>query len=88
LRTANIYRGLAALLGPGQEFRGKQEAAVKAIMSGQSPVVAIMGTGVGKSVLFILPTIIAPGGVTIVVTPLVNQVLLILLLLQLESLRC
>jgi superfamily II DNA helicase RecQ len=72
LRTANIYRGLAALLGPGREFRGKQEAAVKAIMSGQSPVVAIMGTGVGKSVLFMLPAIIAPGGVTIVVTPLVS----------------
>ena len=72
LRTANIYRGLAALLGPDKPFRGKQEAAIKAIMSGQSPVVAIMGTGCGKSVLFMLPAMMAPGGTTIVVTPLVS----------------
>jgi superfamily II DNA helicase RecQ len=72
LRTANIYRGLAKLLGPDKQFRGKQEAAIKAIMSGQSPVIAIMGTGCGKSVLFMLPAILAPGGVTIVVTPLVS----------------
>jgi superfamily II DNA helicase RecQ len=72
LRTANIYRGLATLLGPDKPFRGKQEAAIKAIMSGQSPVVAIMGTGCGKSVLFMLPAIMAPGGITIVVTPLVS----------------
>ena len=72
MRTANIYRGLATLLRPDKQFRGKQEAAIKAIISGQSPVVAIMGTGCGKSVLFILPAIIAPGGVTIVVTPLVS----------------
>lgn len=72
MRTANIYYRLAALLGPDREFRGKQEVAVKAIMSGQSPIVAIMGTGVGKSVLFILPAIIAPSRVTIVVMPLVS----------------
>lgn len=72
LRTANIYRGLAALLGPDNEFRGKQEVAIKAIMSRQIPVVAIMGMGCGKSVLFMLPAIVAPGGVTIVVMPLVS----------------
>ena len=41
-------------------------------MGGQSPVVAIMGTGCGKSVLFMLPAIVAPSGVTVVVTPLVS----------------
>ncbi|KFZ23511.1 hypothetical protein V502_02012 [Pseudogymnoascus sp. VKM F-4520 (FW-2644)] len=59
------------LLGPDKEFCRKQEVAVKAIMSRQSPVVAIMGTGCGKSVLFMLPAIVAPSGVTIVVTLLV-----------------
>jgi hypothetical protein len=72
LRAANIYRGLTMLLGPDKSFRGKQEAAIKAIIRGQSPVVAIIGTGYSKSVLFMLPAIVAPGGVTIVVTLLVG----------------
>ncbi|OBT94382.1 hypothetical protein VE01_07738 [Pseudogymnoascus verrucosus] len=29
LRTANIYRGLAALLGPDKEFRGKQRSPLR-----------------------------------------------------------
>ena len=72
LRAVNIYQGLEALLGPGGQFRGKQEPAINAIMMGESPVVAIMGTGCGKSMLFMLPASIAPGGTTIVVTPLVS----------------
>lgn len=63
---------MAALLGPDKAFHRKQEVAIKAIISGQSPVVAIIRTGYRKSVLFILPAIIAPGGTTIVVTPLVS----------------
>jgi superfamily II DNA helicase RecQ len=34
--------------------------------------VAIIGIGVSKSILFILPTIITSSGVTIIVTPLVS----------------
>jgi superfamily II DNA helicase RecQ len=39
-------------------------------MQHKSPVVAIMGTGAGKSVLFMLPASVS-SGVTIVVVPLV-----------------
>ncbi len=45
-------------------FRSKQGEAMEAIRKGESPVVA------GKSVLFMLPAWIEPGGVTIVVVPL------------------
>lgn len=67
-----FYYKLATLLGPDKPFHGKQEATIKAIMSGQSPVAAITGTGYGQSVLFMLPAIIASGGVTIVMTLLVS----------------
>jgi superfamily II DNA helicase RecQ len=59
------------LLGPNKQFWGKQEAAIKAIISRQSPVIAIIGTGCRKSVLFMLLAILAPSRVTIVVTLLV-----------------
>ena len=72
LRDVNIYQRLEALLGPRSQFRGKQELAINAIMMGESPVVAIMGTGCGKSMLFMLPASSVPGGTTIVVTPLVS----------------
>jgi superfamily II DNA helicase RecQ len=38
-----------------------------AIQQGRSPVVAIMPTGGGKSMLFMLPAWAVPGGTTIVV---------------------
>lgn len=40
-------------------------------MQGQSPVVAVMPTGSGKSMLFMLPALCSPGGITIVVVPLI-----------------
>jgi superfamily II DNA helicase RecQ len=45
---------------------------MKAIQDGASPVVAIMPTGGGKSMLFMLPAYAAPGGCTIVVVPLLS----------------
>ena len=52
-------------------FRGVQGAAMQAIQQGQSPVVAIMPTGSGKSMLFMLPAWVAPRGTTVVVVPLI-----------------
>lgn len=51
-------------------FRGVQAAAMHAIQHGQSPVVAVMPTGSGKSMLFMLPAWVAPRGTTVVVVPL------------------
>ena len=44
--------------------------AIKAIMWQKSPVIVVMGTGIGKSILFILPVLYFIG-VTVVVIPLI-----------------
>ncbi|KAL2835637.1 P-loop containing nucleoside triphosphate hydrolase protein [Aspergillus pseudodeflectus] len=54
------------------QFRGVQARAMAAIQQGQSPMVAIMPTGGGKSMLFMLPAWAVPGGTTIVVVPLIS----------------
>ncbi|PKX88226.1 P-loop containing nucleoside triphosphate hydrolase protein [Aspergillus novofumigatus IBT 16806] len=53
------------------QFRGVQDPAMRAIQRGESPVVAVMPTGGGKSMLFMVPAFAAPGGTTIIVVPLV-----------------
>ena len=57
---------------PDIYFRGVQQPAMQAIQDGASPVVAVMPTGGGKSMLFMLPAFVAPGGCTIVVVPLIS----------------
>ena len=59
------------MMGKEAEFRSVQEAAVQAITSGASPVVAVMPTGSGKSLLFMLPAWAEQGGTTVVVVPLI-----------------
>lgn len=44
---------------------------MQAIQQGESPVVAVMPMGGGKSILFIVPAFTAPGGTTIIIVPLV-----------------
>lgn len=56
---------------PIMRFRGVQDPAIRAIQRGESPVIAVMPTGGGKSMLFIVPAFTAPGGTTVVVVPLV-----------------
>lgn len=53
------------------QFRGMQALAMRAIQNGDSMVVAVMPTGSGKSILFILPAWIELGGTTIVMVPLI-----------------
>ena len=71
LKHANIQAGLEIMVGNEAKFRGMQKPAIDAIIRGHSPVMVIMGTGGGKSLLFMLPARIASGGSTIVVVPLV-----------------
>lgn len=53
-------------------FRGIQEAALRAIIYGDEAfVLAIIPTGGGKSLLFILPAVASRDGVTIVIVPIV-----------------
>ena len=70
MRLVDVDSELKTLLGEQAAFRSVQKPAIQAIMQHKSPVVAIMGTGAGKSVLFMLPASVS-GGVTILVVPLV-----------------
>ena len=69
-RRVDAQKELREMMGENAEFRSVQERALRAIMQQQTPVVVIMGTGAGKSVLFMLPARCSEG-VTIVITPLV-----------------
>ena len=60
------------MLGSEARFRGLQEPVLEAIMKHQSPIVAVMGTGVGKTLLFQLPAKSMNSGTTIVISPLVS----------------
>ena len=60
------------MFGAGTQFRGLQKPALEAIMKHESPILAVMGTGVGKSKLFQIPARSVSSGTTIVITPLVS----------------
>ena len=71
MRTVDIQGQLEGLVGKEARFRGVQRPAIEAIMQQKSPIVVIMGTGVGKSMAFMLPASCSTG-VTVVVVPLVS----------------
>ncbi|KAJ5863522.1 uncharacterized protein N7529_001349 [Penicillium soppii] len=72
LAQAAIEPEMQRMIGnTGLRLRGVQAPALAAIQQGQSPVVAVMPTGGGKSLLFMLPAWISPRGVTVVVVPLI-----------------
>ena len=58
------------MLGNESEFRGLQASALEAIMKNESPILVIMGTGGGKSLLFQLPAHSQKSGTTVVIMPL------------------
>ncbi|KAK5011066.1 hypothetical protein LTR28_005961 [Elasticomyces elasticus] len=53
---------LKRMMGKEAVFRSVQEEAIKAITTGVSPVIVVMPTGAGKSVLFMLPAWVEQGG--------------------------
>jgi RecQ family ATP-dependent DNA helicase len=71
LRKMDTTAQLKRMMSKTAEFRGVQEEAVRAIIEGESPVVAVMPTGGGKSLLFMLPAWAEQGGTTVVVIPLI-----------------
>jgi len=62
---------LKRMMGNEADFRGVQKEAINAIIAGESPIVAVMPTGGGKSLLFMLPAFAEQGGTTVVVVPLI-----------------
>jgi superfamily II DNA or RNA helicase len=59
------------MIGNEAEFRSMQREAINAITAGESPVVAVMPTSGGKSLLFMLPAFAEQGGTTIIVVPVI-----------------
>jgi superfamily II DNA helicase RecQ len=52
------------------EFRGCQQEVLTAIVARKGPIVAVMPTSIGKSMLFQLPAAMNPAGITVVIVPL------------------
>jgi superfamily II DNA helicase RecQ len=71
LRKMDSSKQLKRMMGNEAEFRGIQREAINAITAGESPVVAVMPTGGGKSLLFMLPAFAEQGGTTVVIVPLI-----------------
>ena len=71
LRGIDIPVELTRMMGSHARFQGVQEAAIHSIIHGDSPVVVVMGTGGGKSLVFMLPAWCSSGGTSIVVVPLI-----------------
>lgn len=71
LRKMDAAEQLRRMAGERATFRSVQKDAIEAIVGGESPVVAVMPTGAGKSMLFMLPAWAEQGGTTIVVVPLI-----------------
>lgn len=71
LENVDLDGELKRMIGPDAEFRGTQKPAIEAIVRGEPRVVAVMATGEGKKVLFMLPSFCAPDKSTIVVVPLI-----------------
>ena len=71
LRKMDSGKQLKRMMGSEAEFRGVQRQAINAIIAGESPVVAVMPTGGGKSLLFMLPAFAEQGSTTVIVVLLI-----------------
>jgi superfamily II DNA or RNA helicase len=72
LKNIDLHSHLHTLLGPTAEFRGIQLPVLTSISQGHSPILAVMKTGGGKSLLFMLPASFKYSGTTIVIVPLLS----------------
>jgi superfamily II DNA helicase RecQ len=70
-RADAIHRGLQQVLGKQDvSFRSvEQEQALHAVLEKQTPLIIVLPTGGGKSLLFTLPACVEETGVTVVVVP-------------------
>lgn len=69
--TAEVKTAMQRALGQEDvSFRSKeQELAMEAVLAGQTPLVVVLPTGGGKSLLFTVPACLEDAGATIVVAP-------------------
>jgi superfamily II DNA helicase RecQ len=73
LSRADLHTAFRQLVNdPEADFRSKQQEGLQAIVQRRLRVLVIMATGAGKSLLFMLPASLTPGGVTVVIAPLTS----------------
>lgn len=72
LRTMSLDGQLQKLLGSTVTFRTIQRPALEAIVRGDSPILTILPTGGGKSLLFLLPASYEMSGTTVVIVSLIS----------------
>ncbi|KAL1844470.1 hypothetical protein VTK73DRAFT_2461 [Phialemonium thermophilum] len=72
LHRIDMRGQLKQMMGPGAEFRGMQEAVIRAVARGAWLIVQVTPTGGGKSLTFMLLAYCTLDGVTVVITPLVS----------------
>ena len=66
-----MRQGMKRLFGEPKEFKSEeQRAGVMAMIEGASPLVVVMATGGGKTLLIMLPAVLKGSKTTVVVTPL------------------
>ncbi len=70
-RRLDLDSALHDMMGADSDFRELQRAAITAVVQGESPLLIIMPTGGGKSLIFLLPVKAMNDGTTIVVVPLI-----------------
>ena len=72
MRQIDILSQFRRLVGPQAQFRGLQQDGLDAIIRRQRRILIVMRTGGGKSLFFMIPAMGAPGGVTIVIVPIIS----------------
>lgn len=77
LREMDLNKALIRVMGSNATFRLKQRPILEAICGTSttdraSRIVAVLPTGGGKSLLFMIPAILREGGLSIVVVPLLS----------------
>jgi superfamily II DNA helicase RecQ len=70
LKLVKPEKMLQNFIGKNAKFRGNQENVICAIAHGTPNILQIAGTGVGKSMSFLLPAYTTISGTTIVIVPL------------------
>lgn len=71
MKEVDVSLLLGQMMGTDVVFRGLQQSIITDVMSGQTRILGIMGTGAGKSLTFMLPAFWPQARTTIVIVPMV-----------------
>jgi len=71
LQKLDVGVELRRFMGEDAQFRGVQEVTLQAIAGSKARILAVMATGGGKSLTFMLPATFQGAGTTIVIVPMI-----------------